>query len=178
MSAVETIRQSQMKGEGSKQKNKKMLVGIFILIGIIVVLIGVLVYLLADRGEEKRNVVVTQDNVEEILAGEPPVASGHYNVVMNTTWYFPSGSSPSNNAYVENDAANTNDIYFDIVLADTEEPIYASPVLPLGSHIENIALDKSLDAGTYDCVCIYHLIDEEQNTLSTVRVSVTVVVEN
>jgi hypothetical protein len=43
--------------------------------------------------------------------------------------------------------------------------------------MENITLDEDLDAGTYDCVCIYHLVDENQNTTSTLRVGLTIVVD-
>jgi hypothetical protein len=61
-------------------------------------------------------------------------------------------------------------------LADTEENIYSSPVLPIGSHLEDITLDKELEDGTYDCVMTYTLVDEDQNPLSSVRVSLTIVV--
>ena len=76
-------------------------------------------------------------------------------------------------AYVEG-----NDVYFDVVLAEDEEHvIYSSPVIPRGGRLEEIALDEVLEAGTYDCVMIYHLIDEEQNTISTLRVAVKVIIQ-
>ena len=63
-------------------------------------------------------------------------------------------------------------------LADDEnKPILKSPVLPRGSELNNIALDVQLSAGTYDCVMVYHLVDEEQNTISTLRVGFTIIVE-
>jgi hypothetical protein len=127
----------------------------------------------------KRDVVVTPDNVDEIVSQmdeddyTPP---GSYEVTMNMTWYFKDGASASDNAYVENSVSNTNDVYFDITLADTGENIYSSPVLPLGSSLENITLDKPLEDGTYDCVVTYTLVDEEQTPISTVRVGLTIVV--
>ena len=79
---------------------------------------------------------------------------------------------------VENDPKNTNDVYFDIVLAEDEEKvIYKSPVIPRGGHLEEIVLDEALEAGTYDCVVIYHAVDEEQNTLGTVRIALQIIVE-
>lgn len=128
----------------------------------------------------KRNVVVTPDNVDEVIGNmneDDYVAPGSYEVTMNTTWNFSNGSSASENAYVGNSTSNTNDVYFDITLADTGENIYSSPVIPVGSHLENIALDKKLDKGSYDCVVTYTLVDKDQNSLSTVRVSLTINVE-
>jgi hypothetical protein len=154
---------------------------------VIVALLAVVIVLLvrssgtntAETTDEKRNVVVTPDNVDEViadLADDDYVAPGSYEVTMNTTWNFKDGASASDNAYVENAATNTNDVYFDVTLADTDENIYSSPVIPLGGHLEDITLDKKLDDGTYDCVVTYTLVDEDQNPISTVRVSLTIIV--
>lgn len=154
---------------------------------IIVVLIAIIVVLLLNRNgrnennnEPMRNVVVNEKNAENVaeeFMEQEQIRSGSYEVTMNSTWYFADGTSISENAYVENVANNTNDVYFDVNLADTDELIYSSPVIPLGSYLENIALDKDLEAGSYDCVLTYHLIDENQKTLSTLKVSLTVVIE-
>lgn len=158
---------------------------IAIAVGVVVIiaLLGVVIFLLVGRGKEepeKRNVVVTQDNVEEVvedMINEDYIEPGYYEASMNTTWTFATGSDVSEDAYVANVEGNTNDVYFDVVLAEDEDQvIYKSPVLPRGSELDNIALDTPLDAGTYDCVCIYHLIDDEQKTISTVRVGITVIV--
>lgn len=132
-----------------------------------------------EENVPKRNVVVTPDNVDEVIEQmkqEDFVAPGSYEVTMNTTWNFADGASASSNAYVANSVSNTNDVYFDVTLADTEETIYSSPVLPIGSYINDITLDKELADGTYDCVVTYTLIDKEQNPLSTVRISLTIVI--
>ena len=133
---------------------------------------------LTEASTPKRN-VVTRDNVDEVIKQEVKddiVAPQYYEVTMNTTWDFADGESASSNAYVANSTYNTTDVYFDVVLTDTEEIIYSSPVLPIGEYINDITLDKALDAGTYDCTVIYSLIDGEQNPLSTVRVALTIVV--
>lgn len=156
---------------------------IAIAVGVVVIiaLLGVVIFLLVGRGKEepeKRNVVVTQDNVEEVveeMANEDYIEPGYYEASMSTTWTFATGSDVSDDAYVANVEGNTNDVYFDVVLAEDEDQvIYKSPVIPRGGELKNIALDTPLEAGTYDCVCIYHLIDEEQNTISTLRVGITV----
>lgn len=170
------------------KKTTPLLIGGGVVIVALVVVIAVMAGKLnsksdataADDVDAPRNVVVNEKNIDEMvdqMLAEEPTPAGAYQVTMNTTWYFRDGTSVSNNAYVENVENNTNDVYFDVEMADTGEIIYKSPLLPLGSHINSIALDKDLDEGTYDCVCVYHLVDEEQKTLSTLRMSVTIVIQ-
>lgn len=177
-----------MKKANNNQGEKKggRNVGIAILVAVILILIGVILYLLLSRKpeeEERRNVVVTPDNVEEVIQqmaeqGQEPVSAGYYTVTMNYEWHFPAGDAVSEDAYVENSTENTNAVYFDLFLADDEDnAIYQSPVIPVGSSLQGIALDEDLDAGTYDCVCVYHLVDDDQETISTLRVTVSVIVE-
>ena len=159
--------QSEQKS-GNKAKGGKI---VFAVCGVVIAgLLGTVIYLLVNRPEQKpsgdepvsRNVVVNEDNVEEVLTqlrdqGQS-TAPGYYEVMMNTTWNFPNGEEPSSNAYVKNVETNTNSVYFDVTLADTEETILASPILPVGSYLENITLDTVLSAGNYDCLVTYHLL--------------------
>ena len=163
-----------------KRRKGGLVLGIAI---IIVALAGIIIYLLLSRDtepkDERRNVVITPENVESVLEELDDVQeSGYYTVTMNPTWHFENGEKTSYDAIVENVAKNSNDVYFDIVLeSDEEYVLYKSPVIPRGGRLEDIALDSALDAGTYNCVVIYHLVDEEQNTLSTLRVALEIVVE-
>lgn len=157
---------------------------------IIIALLGVIIFLLVSGREdkeeetEKRNVVVNEGNAEDVAAqmieeGQEYVEPGYYTVSMDTDWHFSKGDAVSDDAWVDNLAENTNDIYFDVFLAEDEgEAIYQSPVIPRGSHLEQIALDKPLEKGTYDCVIVYHLVDEEQETVSTLRVAFTITVDS
>ena len=136
-----------------------------------------------EEETEKRNVVVTEDNVQEVIeqlseqAEQEPVAPGYYTVTMTNEWHFADGKAVSDDAFVANDERNTNDVYLDVVLAENEdEVIYSSPVIPLGAELHDIALDTELDAGTYDCIAIYHLVDEDQNTVDTLRVRLAIIV--
>lgn len=177
---------SEEKKENPVKGGKNLL----IICGVVIIaLLGTVIYLLVNRpaqGEVQsaqpvnRNVVVNEDNVDEVLSQlqqEQRTAPGYYEVMMNTTWYFPSGEDPSSNAYVENVETNTNAVYFDVTLVDTEETILASPILPLGSYMDNITLDTALPAGTYDCLVTYHLLDEENVSISKVTLTLTIIIE-
>ncbi len=168
----------------SEQKNTKMKGGIIlaICIVVIIILLGAVVYLLNARKAEdepvKRNIVVNEKNVEEVIEqlGEERTLPGSYQVTMNTTWHFSSGDTASEDAYVKNAEANTNAVYFDITRQDTEETIYESPIIPVGSWLEDITLDSTLPDGTYPCVITYHLLDEEDKSISTVKLTLTLII--
>ena len=170
-------KQKQVSSKGSKI--------IFIIGGVVIItLIAIIIFLVVntkETEEPKRNVVVNHSNAESIateMINQEYIQPGYYSVSMSTEWHFDRGDAISGDAYVANREENTNDIYFDVFLAEDEtEPILKSPVIPRGSEMENISLDKALDAGTYDCVMIYHLIDEDQNTVSTLRVGFAIIVE-
>ena len=167
----------------NKEKGgKSALVICGIIICVLIAVILVLVLRPREEAEkEKRNVVVTKDNVKEVVQEmeEELTSSGplYYTATMNSTWHFADGTSASSNAHVANSEDNATDVYFDVIRTDTNETIYESPILPRGSHLEEITLGTDLDAGEYDCVLIYYLIDEEQEVLSTVRFALTIVVE-
>ena len=158
---------------------------------VIIVLSGVIVALVLrgkegatqgpDADPEQRNLVMSSENEDDVvteMTNTDYIPPGYYNVKMTNEWHFANGGATSEDAYVINDKGNTNDVYFDVVLADDEDRvIYKSPVIPRGEELWGIKLDESLGAGTYECVLIFHLVDGEQNTVSTLRVGVTVIVE-
>jgi hypothetical protein len=160
---------------------------------VIAVLVGVVAVLLnrpdpaqvpAQTSQEdaapRRAVLVTEDNVQEAIVevSRPVTAPTSYRVKMSATWTFNDGASASNDAYVENAQTNETPVYFDLILNDSGETVLESPVIPIGASMRDIKLDKALEAGTYPAVMVYHLLDENQNTLSTVRMGVTLVIEN
>ena len=177
-----------MANKSSKQNSKNNGAKIAFIIGsiVIIALLAVIVVLLVNgkgkKEEVKRNVVVTKDKAEEIaeeMIQEEYIEPGYYSTQMSTTWHFATGDAVSEDAYVLNDKSNTNDVFFDVFLAEDEStPILESPVIPRGSEMTDISLDKKLKAGTYDCVMVYHLIDDDQNTVSTLRIGFTIIVEN
>ncbi len=163
-------------------KGGKILAAVCVVV--IIFLVILVVVLLSGRKieeEPKRNVVITRENAEQVVdevLDQNYIEPGYYSTAMTTEWHFETGDAVSTDAYVANRQENTNDVYFDVFLADNEtEVILASPVIPRGSEMNDIKLDKPLAAGTYDCVMVYHLIDDEQNTVSTLRIGLTIIVE-
>lgn len=162
--------------EAKNQKKIIIALGVVIVV-LLAVVIGILV--MNSKGEKKRDLlIIDEDNVAksvEQLKNKEFTENPSYTVEMNQDWIFVDGVAED--AYVANSKDNTNSVYFDIYLAGNEETaIYESPIMPVGSHLENIALKEDLDPGTYDCVVKYNLVDEDGNDLSYVRVSLSIVV--
>jgi len=173
-------------GKVTKKTPKSMIINI-VLVVMVVALTGCIAFLLSHKGkkstakvEEKREVIVNEENAGEVVAQLDKagnVLPGNYEVTMNATWKFADGKTASYNAYVENAENNTNAVYFDVIRSDTGETIYKSPILPLGAHISSIKLDSELPAGKYDAIVVYHLVDDDQNTISTVNMGITIIIE-
>ena len=162
------------------ESKKRAIIALTCLFILFIVAVIVAIALAApNRRDVVRNAVVTPENVDEILANmqnhTPP---GQYEVKMNTAWVFETGDSTSSNAYVENSTANTNDVYFDIIRSDTNETIYQSPTLPVGSHLEGITLDTALEAGSYSCVLTYYLLDDQGAPTSKLNINLDITVNH
>lgn len=167
-----------------KGKKKLDTTQIILIVGIICILIAICVvgYFLVNgvggKKEEPTNtgsLVIDESNLEDVkdqLAKS--VEEGMFEVNMNTIWTFPNGESASSDAYVANGTANSLPISFDVLL--DEEVIYSSTVIPVGSRIKEIKLDKALEAGSYNAVCMYHLWNEDgtENSSFGVNIQLTV----
>lgn len=190
MSDSETTKKVEEKKDGKdktvKGASKSMIINI-VLVVVIVTLTGCIVFLISHKGkkstaevESKREVVVNEKNIKqavEQLDNDGNVVPGNYEVTMNATWKFADGKAASSNAYVKNAENNTNAVYFDVILSDTNETIYKSPILPLGSYIDGFKLDKELSKGEYEAIVVYHLIDDDQKTISTVNMKIKIIIE-
>ena len=52
--------------------------------------------------------------------------------------------------------------------------IYSSPMLPVGTDIKDIKLEKPLAAGDYNAVVMYTLVDENYEEVSSVGFKITI----
>ncbi len=166
----------------SRKNRKSPLMIIIVVVAALAVVVGIGIAIFAGKKIEP-NVVVTPDNVEDIIAEakskeEERVPVGSYELNMNYNWSFDNAKAASSNAYVGNSANNNNTVYFTVTLEGSEDVIYKSPFIPVGSHMENITLDSNLGAGVHNAVVKYHLVDEAYKDISSVSVAVTITIKN
>lgn len=124
---------------------------------------------LLDRG------FVDESNVDDVMDEmSEKVSKGMFECKMTTAWTFDDGKSESPNAYVANVENNLYTLYFDVYEESTNELLYSSPMLPVGTELKNFKLDKELDAGEYNAVVMYTMVDEDLEEVSTVGFKVTI----
>lgn len=190
-----------MSGNGSeKQNNGKKLIIIIIILAVLLVGVAILLAFILGKkaGSKNQNVAGAEnDGSREVMESSrivlneeeassvlddlaEQVAEGMFECRMSMTWTFENGSSESKDAYVANSENNTHPIFFDVYLKDTDELIYSSPVLSVGTELHDFTLDKVLDAGEYRAKVKYTLIDdvENQNAISSAGFMITIKVLN
>lgn len=163
--------------DAKKVRRKKRLVVIAFIVLLAALVICILL-LLRKPEDEGRN-FVDRDNVDTIMEDmTEKVEEGMFECMMTTEWTFENGDSESPNAYVANVENNRYTIYFDVYEKETNELLYSSPLLPVGTEIRNIKLDKKLAAGEYKAVVMYTLVDEDEQEVSSAGFNITISVNN
>lgn len=162
--------------EQKKKKRKKIIIIICILL---IIIAAVAVFLWLRRPKN----VITEENYKQIMEDmDNQVQEGYFETYMNTDWIFPDGASETTNAILGNSPNNKKPIRCEILMADTEEVLYSTGVLPVGAELPPFKLDVDLDAGTYDAVCMVYLLDEEDDgsytDYSNTGFNVTITVQN
>lgn len=172
--------QKSNKESASNNKNGSKIVIIILLI-LILVAAGVIIYLLTRPANNpdvpNRATVITEDNVSDVLDDmNSTVEDGYYEASQTIEWNF--NGTKSSDAYVANKTTNTRTVYFDLRLQRDGEIVYSSPYIPVGSELKGIELDHTVESGTYDGVVTYHLVDDNEQEISSVNVGILVNVNN
>lgn len=178
MSEAKKRRKKRTRESEEEQKKKKRKKIIIIICILLVIIAAIAIYFLT-RPKER----MTEGNYKQIMEDmNDQVQEGYFETYMNTDWTFPDGTSETTNAILGNSPNNKKPIRCEILLADTEEVIYSTDVLPVGAELPPFKLDVDLDAGTYDAVCMVYLLDEEEDgnftDYSNAGFNVTITVEN
>jgi hypothetical protein len=171
-------------GQEPKKKEGSNKTIVFILLGVIIILLLVIVIilLLQKKGGQSDPGIARQDgSTREVATGSiraianeedarnvmdemrEAVAEGMFACNMSMTWNFVNGGAISRDAFVANDPDNTHPICFDVYLEGTDELIYSSPVLRVGTTWTDFSLDKTLEPGTYEAKVAYTLLKDEES---------------
>ena len=106
------------------------------------------------------------------------VAEGMINISMNTAPYFENGKAEGN-VMIVNEAINNYPQQVEFIRNDTQEVIYQSKAIPVGSKIERAALDVELPAGTYECTAMFHNLDPETGEIiGTAGAIITITIQH
>lgn len=118
---------------------------------------------------------VSEDSADDIMEEmADKVAEGMFECEMTMSWTFQDGESVASNAYVANSENNLHTLYFDVYDNATEELLYSSPMMPVGTELREIQLEKELPAGDYNALVMYTLVDENYEEVSKVGFNITI----
>lgn len=163
-----------------RKADKKTIAVIASLVVIILILAGVVLYMLfapkdkSSKGDV-RPILVTEDNAEDVVDElQDDSWDTRYNCRMSNSWTFENGQAESEDAYVANTDYNHYPVYFEVQLDESGEIVYKSPMIPVGSEIKGLTLDKSLAAGNYPATVIYHLMNENDEEVSSVGFTINI----
>ena len=158
-----------------KNQKKITVVAFVVLFMALVVCIVLLLTKSKDDSKELDRGFVDETNTDTVMEDMgDKVAEGMFECNMTTSWVFEDGKSESPNAYVANVKNNLHTIYFDVYDTATEEVLYSSPMLPVGTELRNIKLEKELPKGEYDAVVMYTLVNEKNEEVCTVGFNITI----
>ena len=102
---------------------------------------------------------------DEVIAElNKQVEEGMINISMNTNPIFETGTSEGN-LIIVNEEVNRYPQVVEIYIADTNELIYKSGLIPVGSKIEYATLDSNLSKGTYDCIAYFNAVNPDTGEL-------------
>ena len=106
------------------------------------------------------------------------VEEGMINISMNTAPYFENGKAEGN-VMIVNESINNYPQQVEFIRNDTQEVIYQSKAIPVGSKIEHAALDVELPAGTYECTAMFHNLDPETgDIIGTAGAIINITIKN
>lgn len=177
--------QNEPAGKGRK-------VMIIIAFAVLIVALAVCIVLLVSKKEDSDEIpaetrqrseaqkalergFVSEDSADEIMEEmADKVAEGMFECEMTMSWTFQDGASVASNAYVANSDNNLHTLYFDVYDNSTDELLYSSPMMPVGTELREIKLEKELPAGDYSAVVMYTLVDENYEEVSKVGFNITI----
>lgn len=178
-----------MKSNERNQGKKSTTVVIIVLSLVIVVLLCLVAYFLffnKNYSKTKKIEKETTQNVKPMIIQDSNDAEDAikkfnedssdtmYNCRMTSTWTFQNGKAKSEDAYVANTDYNHYPVYFEVQLNDTQEIVYTSSLIPVGYEVNGLTLEKDLPAGDYPATVIYHLMNDDNQEVSSVGFTITI----
>lgn len=130
-------------------------------------------------GAPVKTLIVDEDNLADTMDElQAIVDEGMFQATMDTVWEFAAWDKPSTKINVANSQNNHRPISFKVIIDETEEIVFQSTVIPVGSRIKEIALEKPLKAGEYAATCMYSLLDDDGTEAGAVAFGITLVIRN
>ena len=159
-----------------EKPKKTVLFLIIIILLLLVCIIGGLVwYIVTSRdikpqeekvgiGYESTVVVDNPNALQDAVDGMiRQAAEGSMTLEMNTEAVSEDGRTFK--CRLGNAENNRYDMFVVIYRDDTQEEIYRSKLIPIGTHIEEFVVDKTIEPGKYEGTIVYNQVEEDHDTI-------------
>jgi hypothetical protein len=192
--AAETQKQTTVKESSSKKvdaketKSKLTTKHVVLILGSLIIIAAAIIIImwLRDRTDindmdvPRGNMVAVADNLGDIRAElEERIERGMFETHMTTVWTFDNGGAPSFDAVMGNSPNNRYPFWFTVTLQGTDEPVYTSGLMPVGTELTEIILDRHLPAGDYSAIVAINMIDDDDIPVdSNVGLGIRIIVRN
>lgn len=179
---------AETKAEEQKKRKKTLVLIIIVLAAAVVGLVAYIVWYQpqAQELQEKQELQAEKNAQMGIIPGmsddeiqqrlNEKVAEGMLNVAVNPNPVFQNGKSEGN-LRIENIPGNQYAVTVTVTLDGTGEVVYESGLIDPGYFVENVTLDKNLDAGQYPALALftaYDLKTKEKVGTAGIRINITV----
>ncbi len=123
----------------------------------------------AQEGEREK-----EDPTESL---NQQVAEGSIRIEMNSAPVFDTATAEGNLLIYNHDTNRLGQVV-EIVVTDTQESIYRSGIIPVGSRIDYAVLDVPLADGTYNCIAYFTAVTEDGTPAGTAAANIVVTIQN
>lgn len=171
--------------------SKRLITIIGVLLAII---IGLLVFMVMENknstaGESKNSITTphvgsgvisgtTKSDIQaELDEAQRKVDESMLSVEISPNPTFPSGTEMGK-IFIQNPESNKLSFGVQFALEETDEVVYTSGLLPVGSRIEEAILDVDLNKGEYPAVAYFTSYDAEGQPVGQTGLSITIIVQN
>lgn len=134
-----------------------------------------------DKLEMDKNVMVGNvngDDLEKRLReAQEKVDEGRLAIDIAPNPIFKDGKS-SGKAMIGNPISNTKNFTVEFIIEDTNESVYISGLIPPGSYIEEIKLEKELGKGKYPTIAYFTSYNNDGIEVGKVGLNIDITIEN
>lgn len=166
-------------------KKTKIIIACVCVVAFLAIGGAVIMFIMMNNNEDEPQTtyMIDEGNYQQILDDmSEQVQEGYFETYMTTEWIFPDGGSEASEAMLGNSPNNTKPIRCELLLDETGEILFETGVLPVGTLVSPIRLDRDLAAGTYDTTCMIYLMNEKEDgtfeDYSSAGLRVTLTVQN
>lgn len=161
--------------------SKKKVAIIFTVLIVIVIGLIIAMYFIMKNDKDatsnmkvESNVVTSKEDKSNLSFEEmqKKTDASKIGVKMNIKPVFQDGNSKGN-ILLENTSSNGNSFTMSIVIEDTKETVYESGLIKKGTRIDEIKLDKNLEAGEYKAVAYFTAYNDKEEEQGTSGINIT-----